>query len=275
MSMVYDSMAKELLDGFGEIQLKNPLIQCITNRVTINDCANALLAVGASPVMADGNDAGEMAELVDALVINIGSVKDSDKSAIRDAAKVAGKRGIPIILDPVGAGSTPTRIQFVKKLLKDYPIGIVRGNWSEIQAIGEGKSTTRGVDSSKDASPSPELLKKWAKELGVVLAVTGKEDWVTDGERLIAIGNGDIRLQQITGTGCMSTALCGATAVACGDLFWGAALGVLLLSLSGELAGKNLATNEGSGTLRVRLMDELNLMNLGKLTQEGRVRYEL
>ena len=208
-------------------------------------------------------------------MIKIGSVKDSDKSAIRDAAKVAGKRGIPIILDPVGAGSTPTRIQFVKKLLKDYPIGIVRGNWSEIQAIGEGKSTTRGVDSSKDASPSPELLKKWAKELGVVLAVTGKEDWITDGERLVAIGNGDIRLQQITGTGCMSTALCGATAVACGDLFWGAALGVLLLSLSGELAGKSLAINEGSGTLRVRLIDELNLMNLGKLTQEGRARYEL
>lgn len=273
MQMTEKEILQKLSEGLSKIHNKNPLIQCITNRVTINDCANALLAIGASPVMADGADAGEMAELAHGLVLNLGSVKESDRQVIYDAAIVANRREIPLILDPVGTGSTPTRIGFIQNLIEKYSIQIIRGNWSEIQAVGEGKSQTRGVDSDKNAKPSLELLKKWAKELGVVLAVTGKEDWITDGERWIGIQNGDPRLQQITGTGCMSTSLCGAAAATFKDPFWGATLGVFLLSLAGERAGKSLAATEGSGTLRVRLMDELNLMNSEKIMKEGKVRY--
>ena len=267
-------LQEEIRQWFSKIKKMNPLVQCITNRVTINDCANALLAVGASPVMADGNDAGEMAELADALVLNIGSLRADDERAIEAAAQVAMRRGIPIVIDPVGAGATRARSNYVKSLLEKFPIQIIRGNWSEIQAIGSGEGGTRGVDSAQSAKPSAELLKEWAGELGVVLAVTGKEDWVTDGRRFLAICNGDQRLQQITGTGCMSTALCGAVGAVSEDSFFGAALGVLLLSLSGELAGRTLGDCEGSGTLRIRLMDELSLMNEETLVQEGRLRYE-
>lgn len=273
MQMTEKEVLQKLAEGLLGIRGENPLIQCITNRVTINDCANALLAVGASPVMADGTDAGEMSELANGLVLNLGSVKEGDQQAIDEAATVANRRKIPLILDPVGAGSTPTRIGFIRSLIGKYSFQIIRGNWSEIQAIGEGESRTRGVDSDKNAAPSLELLKKWAKELGVILAVTGKEDWITDGERWIGIQNGDPRLQQITGTGCMSTSLCGAAAAACNDPFWGASLGVFLLSLAGERAGKSLTDMEGSGTLRVRLMDELNLMNGAKIMNEGKIRY--
>lgn len=273
MQMTKKEILQKLSEGLSEVQLGNPLIQCITNRVTINDCANALLAIGASPVMADGADAGEMAELAHALVLNLGSVKESDQKTIYETSIVANRREIPLILDPVGAGSTPTRIQFIQNLMERFSIQIIRGNWSEIQAIGEGKSQTRGVDNDKNAKPSLELLKKWAKKLGVVLAVTGKEDWITDGERWIGIQNGDPRLQQITGTGCMSTSLCGAAAAAFRDPFWGASLGVFLLSLAGERAGKSLSFAEGSGTLRVRLVDELNLMNCEKIMNEGKVCY--
>lgn len=265
------SVQERLVGLFPLIEEKNPLVQCITNRVTINDCANALLAIGASPVMADGRDAGEMAELIDALVLNIGSLKEGDDEPLFAAAKVATRRKVPIILDPVGAGSTPTRLQFSRQLIQNYPISVIRGNWSEIRAVATGEGGTRGVDTDKTAEPSLDLLKIWAKNLNVILAVTGKEDWITDGNRWVGIQNGDERLQRITGTGCMSTSLCGATAAALGDPFWGAVMGVFLLSLSGERAGKRLKSGEGSGTLRMLLIDELHLMTQEKIASEGRV----
>lgn len=266
---------QKIIQVFEALKNKNPLVQCITNRVTINDCANGLLAVGASPVMADGVDAAEMAGLADALVLNIGSVRDGDMIAIHGAAGVAASRGIPVALDPVGVGSTSSRGAFVQELLRTYPIQIIRGNWSEIRGICDGKSSTRGVDSGKEELPTEEQFMEWARDLKTVLAVTGKEDWITDGSQLVRIDNGDPRLQQITGTGCMSTALCGAAAAVGEDPFWGAVVGVLLISLGGELAAKSLNSQEGSGTLRVRLIDQLNLMTTSVIEEKGRIRYEI
>lgn len=275
MRMKNSKIQEKLWELFPLIEESNPLVQCITNRVTINDCANALLAVGASPVMADGKDAGEMAEMADALVLNIGSLKEGDEEPLFAAAKTATRRKIPIVLDPVGAGSTPARLAFTRKLLEDYPVCIIRGNWSEIRAVATGEGGTRGVDTEKTAQPSLDLLKDWALNLKVILAVTGKEDWITDGKRWVSVQNGDARLQKITGTGCMSTSLCGATAAALKDHFWGAVMGVFLLSLAGERAGKRLESYEGSGTLRVFLIDELDLMNQEKIKLEGRVSGEI
>ena len=174
-------VAEKIALVFEEIQAQNPLVQCITNGVTINDCANALLAVGASPVMAAGHDAAEMAELASSLVLNIGTINTGTEKAMREAAQVATRRGIPIVLDPVGAGSTPTRLRLAQELIQDQKISIIRGNWSEIKAIGQGLLSMKGVDSCKNDTPQVELLKKWARELQFVLAVTGKEDWITDG----------------------------------------------------------------------------------------------
>ena len=260
---------------FQEIQTKNPLVQCITNGVTINDCANALLAVGASPVMAAGQDAAEMAELASSLVLNIGTINTGTEKAMKEAAQVATRRGIPIVLDPVGAGSTPTRLRISQELIQNQKISIIRGNWSEIKAIGEGLLSMKGVDSCKNDTPQVELLKNWAEELRVVLAVTGKEDWITDGKRVCRIFNGDSKLQQITGTGCMSASLCGAYATNEAGIYWGAVAGVLAMSLAGELAVRTLTPQEGSGTLRFRIIDELNLLTVAKIKQESQVNYEI
>ena len=268
---------KDILQKLAEVleavRIANPLVHCITNRVTINDCANALLAIGASPVMADGHDAGEMAHHANALVLNIGSVRDGDLEAIHGAAQAAASRKIPIVFDPVGVGSTSSRGKLAQELLEKYPISIIRGNWSEIRAVCEGKSGTRGVDSGSGDAISAKQFVEWAKKIGTVLAVTGKEDWISDGRQLVRISNGDQRLQQITGTGCMSTALCGSAATE--DVFWGAVLGVFLISLGGELGAKTLSLSEGSGTLRVRLMDQLNLMMPKTILENGRISHEI
>ena len=268
-------VAEKIALVFEEIQAQNPIVQCITNGVTINDCANALLAVGASPVMAAGHDAAEMAELASSLVLNIGTINTGTEKAMREAAQVATRRGIPIVLDPVGAGSTPTRLRLAQELIQDQKISIIRGNWSEIKAIGQGLLSMKGVDSCKNDTPQVELLKKWARELQVVLAVTGKEDWITDGERICRVFNGDSKLQQITGTGCMSASLCGAYATSGAGASWGAVTGVLTMSLAGELATRNLTPQEGSGTLRIRIIDELNLLTVAKIKQESQVSYEI
>ena len=132
----------------------------------------------------------------------------------------------------------------------------------------------KGVDSCKNESTNIELLKKWAEKLQTIIAVTGKEDWITDGKQFCVIKNGDSKMQQITGTGCMCASICGAYATFGGDAFWGAVTGVMMMSLSGELAVRKNEAPIGSGTLRVQIMDELNLMNVANLKQESKVCYE-
>lgn len=264
---------EKIIQIFEEVKRKNPLVQCITNTVTINDCANALLAIGASPVMADGHEAAEMAEIADSLVINIGTLNESTEKAMKSAATVASRRGIPIILDPVGAGSTPTRLRLSRELIEQYPITIVRGNWSEIKALKDGIGSMKGVDSCKKETMKIEELKEWARDFKTILAVTGKEDLITDGKQLFRVKNGCSKMQQITGTGCMSTTLCGAYATCTNNMFWGAVSGTAVMSLAGELAGRE--NGIGSGTLRTQIINELNLMNDTKLKQEGRFEYEV
>lgn len=198
-----------------KVRIKEPLVQCITNFVTVNDCANILLASGASPTMAmDIREVEEAVEKVQALVCNMGAIEHTDAMIL--AGKRANDLGIPVILDPVGAGGTTLRREAVKKLIREVRFSVIRGNASEIKSIAGMSSIGSGVDVSKDDVVSEETLDKdiqifetLAKSIHTVVAVSGKLDVVTDGQQTVLIRNGCPTMARITGSGCMVTTLIG------------------------------------------------------------------
>lgn len=258
------------------LQLKNkkPLVHHITNYVTVNDCANITLAIGASPVMAD--DIAEVEEMVSyaaALVLNIGTLNSRSIASMLAAGKKAKARGIPIVLDPVGVGATALRTATAKRIIEEVKPSVIRGNMSEIKLIAGLDAAIRGVDSIADEVDGEQVACRLSQQLGCVIAITGKQDIVVQGERVCRIDNGHAILSQVTGTGCMATSL---TACYCGatdDWFTGTVAGVMTMGLAGELAQQSLQPGEGSGTFRMRLFDAVWSMTPAVITKGGRVIY--
>ena len=194
---------------------KKPLVHYITNYVTVNDVANAVLAVGGSPIMADDiNEAAEISAVSSALLINIGTLNERTVESMIQAGQSANKCGVPVIFDPVGAGASGFRNNTVDKILTEVNISVIKGNLSEILYIAGIKSSTKGVD----ASPADrnnniaQVAKEVANKYKCVVAVTGATDIVTDGTLLAEINNGVKELSLVTGTGCMTGGLIGAFA---------------------------------------------------------------
>lgn len=195
-----------------------PLIHCITNHISINDCANAVLALGARPIMAEHPDeAAEITGHAQALVLNLGNISASRMEAMRRSACAAGKTGIPIVLDPAGVGCSPLRRAFFAELAGIASFSIIRANSSELRALCSGDSTTDGVDVAADDKITRSTAKqqaRWvveaARRFHCVASASGEVDIVSDGQSCWFLSNGDPMLGQITGTGCMSSALAGA-----------------------------------------------------------------
>ncbi len=194
-----------------KIKEKNPLVQNITNFVVMNTTANALLAIGASPVMAHAiEELEDMLKIANSLVINIGTLDHRWIESMEYAVEIARDLRKPVVLDPVGAGATKYRTQATLSLLENGNINVLRGNFSEILSlVGQGK--TRGVDAvGYDEFRAQELVLKAADEFDLTVAVTGKIDFVSDGNRIFKIENGTPLLSRVTGTGCMVTSITGA-----------------------------------------------------------------
>ncbi len=245
----------EIIDAARE---KSPLVHNITNYVTVNDCANAVLAVGASPVMADEIDeVCDMVSIASALVINIGTLNKRTIKSIMAAGKVANTLGVPVVFDPVGAGATPLRTQVSEQILSEIKLSVVRGNMSEMKCISGLASSTKGVDaSSDDETEDGEMIaRSLAKKLGCTAAITGAVDIISDGSRVCFISNGDSAMSKITGTGCMTTAITGAYVGASGKPFESAVAAVAAMGISGEIASENCS---GTGSLRVGIIDHLS-----------------
>ena len=243
---------------FSTIQERNPLVHHITNTVTINDCANVTLAVGASPVMATSvEEVEEMVGLAEALVINFGTIQAESFNAMILAGKAANRKGIPVVFDPVGVGATAFRKRKAKEFLGEVSVAVIRGNASEINSLIGGNAKTRGVDSGNSKIPMKELAIKAAKLFSCVAVVSGKIDTVSTGTNTIQIDNGDSWLKSITGTGCMATSLIGCFAGTTDDHFLASVAGMSLMSLAGEKAKSHLKEGEGIGTYKVKLMDEI------------------
>ncbi|GHU49618.1 hydroxyethylthiazole kinase [Clostridia bacterium] len=243
-----------------------PLIHNITNYVTVNDCANILLACGASPIMADDPDeAADITAICGGLVINIGTLNKNTIPSMFAAGRQANALKHPVILDPVGAGASPLRTNTAKKLLEEIQFTVIRGNISEIKALALGSGGARGVDADVADAITEETLdstiefaKHFSKKTGAIIVITGVIDIVTDADNVYVIRNGHPLMSRITGSGCMLTCLIGAYIAANPDDCSGAtAAAVCAMGLCGERAAARLADSEGNSTYRNYLIDEI------------------
>jgi hydroxyethylthiazole kinase len=240
----------------GDVRARKPLVHQITNYVVMNETANATLALGALPVMAHAREeVEEMVALAGALVLNIGTLSPHWVEAMLLAGKAANEHGIPVVLDPVGAGATRFRTETARRLLDEVKIAVLRGNQGEIATLVGVGAEVRGVESIGADSEPADLARTAARNLGLVASVTGVVDHVSDGARVLSIANGHELLASVTGTGCMSSAITGCfLAVARDTPLEAAAAGLAAFGIAGEDAARDA---KGPGSFHVGLYDAL------------------
>ena len=281
-STLLDNIDKTLQD----IKEKNALTHCITNSVTINDCANAVLAIGGSPFMAE--DAEELAEVVtiaDVLVINIGKLSKDQIESMKISSKTANETGTPIILDPVGVGVTELRNKTTMDLINNYDITAIRGNITEIKAIAklvgvlDESNTAKGVDVNADdiitednLKANGDLICNLSKKLDTVILASGPIDILSDGETTVAIDNGDDMMPLITGSGCMLSSIVG-SCIGGSNAFDGSLVAILAMNIAGEKARAKVdERDEGTGSFRAYLIDYLYKTDSETLINESNIR---
>lgn len=245
------------------LRKKVPLVHCITNYVTVNDVANILLACGGSPIMAD--DLAEVSQITaisSALVINIGTLNARTVESMIKAGKTANEKGIPVVLDPVGAGASTLRNETVSRLLKEIKFTVIRGNMSEISYIAGLKVATRGVDSneSDNKNDSLSVAIAVAKSHACVAAITGAIDVITDGKKVAKIANGVPLMSKVTGTGCMLSAVIGAYIGANSDTYSATVKAVASMGIAGELAYER-TKDIGTGNFHIAIIDEMSKLS--------------
>lgn len=261
-----------------QIKEQKPLIHCITNPISIHDCANVILAAGGRPIMAEHpGEAAEITAMAEALVLNLGNITDVRMESMKIALKAAQKKGIPVLFDLVGVACSKLRMEYAKELIEESSVAILKGNISEILAIAGEPSHSIGVDAGREDAVNSvnlnrtvEILRRMAQETGAVILASGKEDLIVDTVNAYLISNGDPVLSEITGTGCMLGALCGAYLAAGKSRSMEAAvLGTASMGIAGELAAKDCP---GTGTFQLRLLDCLYGLNGDVLTDKVKIR---
>lgn len=246
---------QSLIRDLGEVRAKSPLVHNITNYVVMNNTANALLAVGASPVMAHSlEEVADMAGIASALVINIGTLEPFWVEAMLIAGKTASTKGTPVVFDPVGAGATAYRTKVCKQIIEECKPSIIRGNASEIMALCNSAQQTKGVDSTDSSEVAVDYAKALAKQLGAVVAVSGQTDYITDGTVVNTVENGNPMMARVTGMGCTATAIVAAFAAVNKNVLEAATHGMAIMGISGEIASRESA---GNGSLQVNFLDTL------------------
>jgi hydroxyethylthiazole kinase len=248
-----------------------PLVHQITNYVVMNETANATLALGALPVMAHaGEEVEEMARIASSLVLNIGTLSEHWIEAMLLAGAAASARHIPVVLDPVGVGATTYRTEPAKRILDVVDVTVLRGNAGEIATLVGAQAEVRGVESISTGIEPSELAREAARRLGVIASVTGPVDHVSDGERVLAVENGDALLATVTGTGCMSSAMTGCFLAGKPDQPLEAAAEAL--AAFGVAAEDAAAGAGGPGTFHALLYDALYALDPDSLDGRARIR---
>ena len=267
------NIVKKMGAALEAVRAAVPLVHNITNYVTVNDCANALLAIGGSPIMAD--DLGEAADITaisKALVLNIGTLNARTVEAMLASGRRANELGIPVVLDPVGAGASALRNETVRRLLREVRFFAVRGNLSELSFLAGLQVHTKGVDvAERDAgNDAVAVARQVAQDYSCTAAVTGVVDTISDGRRVVRIKNGSMLLGKVTGTGCMSSAMLGAFAAVEQDGVVAAAAAVLSMALAGELA-EEIAGDVGLGSFHMVVLDGLSKMSAQMFEERARI----
>ena len=248
---------------------RRPLVHQITNYVVMNETANATLALGALPVMAHAlEEVEEMVGLAGALVLNIGTLSPQWVEAMIAAGKAANADGIPVVLDPVGAGATRYRTETTRRILSEVGVTVLRGNQGEVATLVGAEAEVRGVESIGAAGDAADLARTAARNLGLIASVTGVVDRVSDGTRVLAVANGHELLATVTGTGCMSSAMTGCFLAAKRDESLEAAAEALAaFGVAAEDAARDA---KGPGTFHANLYDALAALD--PETLDGRAR---
>jgi len=259
-------------------RLKKPLIHCINNYVTANDCANILLACGGSAIMADDPDeVAEVTAMCDGLVLNMGTPNPRKMEALLRAGKEANQLGHPVVLDPVGVGSSSLRRNAGRLLLEHVRFAAIRGNASEIATLICGTAAHRGVDADIDINPLIDVCKNarlLSLETGAIVVVTGDTDIVTDGKNIYRIHNGHPMMRTVTGSGCQLSVLLGAYITSNPEQPLQAALAaVCAIGLCGEIAHERLSPMDGNASYRNYIIDAI--FNLTPEALEKGAKYEI
>lgn len=277
------------MECFGEIldivRRKAPVVHSITNYVTVNDCANMVLAAGGSPIMAD--DAAEVEQIValsSALVINIGTLNERTVASMLAAGKRANALNIPVVLDPVGAGASDLRNETLRTLLQEVRFAVIKGNSSEIRFLAGEKATARGVDADERALVSEDNLTsaaRMAQDLstatGAIVIVSGRIDIVAHPKGAWAVSNGDPLMTRITGSGCMTAVVVGCcVGAAPAELPQACLCAVCAMGVAGEVASENMAAvGGGTGTYRTLLLDAMSSLDGPAITCRANVKHIL
>lgn len=272
-------MLKEMLEN---VRTKKPLIHNITNYVTVNDCANILLACGGSPIMADdAQEVEEIAGICNGLNINIGTLNSRTIPSMLLAGRKANALGHPVVLDPVGAGASTLRTQTAYKLLEQVNFSVIRGNISEIKTLANGQGTTKGVDADiadtvteNNLAQTAAFAKAFAKKSNAVIAITGSIDIIADAKRAYCIYNGHPMMGNVTGTGCQLSAMTAAYVAANPDHMLDAvAAAVCAMGVCGEIAQERMSPLDGNASYRNYIIDAV--YRLDGETLKSRAKYKI
>jgi len=262
-------ISKQIWTNFQLVKEKSPLIHNITNYVVMNSTANALLAVGASPVMAHAvEEVEDMVRIANALVINIGTLSPKWIEAMKLAIKEANRLNKPVVLDPVGAGATNFRNQTIAELLETGKFSVIRGNASEIIAMVSALHRTKGVDSTSTVHQALESAEFLCKKFGNVVCISGKTDIIISNDMRTRIFNGHEMMSKVTGLGCTATAVIGAFLSVENDPFMATVSAMAIMGVAGELAAKSSA---GPGSLQLNLLDKFYNMSEQEFNQTIKV----
>lgn len=257
--------AAKIAANLDALRNATPLVTNITNYVVTNSTANALLAIGASPIMTHAvEEVEELMVFSSALVINLGTVARLYVEAMPVAMAAANKNGVPVIIDPVGAGATRLRTETPVQLINDYQPAIIRGNASEIMTLAGEAGEAKGVDSTQSSNAAADGAKRLASKHACTVCISGETDIITDGERTAFVSGGSSMMPLVTGLGCTASALCGAFAPVCKDHFEAAVSAMAVMSIAGEIAAEKA---EGPGTLQLHLYDTFYNMGLAEIEE--------
>ena len=269
---------EEIKTYLNNLKEKSPLIHCITNYVTVNDVANSLIAIGASPVMADEpSESGEITAISNGLLINLGTLNLNTIKAMQNSIKIANSLNLPVVLDPVGVGASTLRNETAINFLKEYKFSIIKGNISEIKFLNGEKSIAKGVDANlKDLNDDilnrVNLAKELSKKTDAAIVITGKIDIVAFKDEDYLLTNGSPLMGKFSGSGCILGGICTAFLASNTDLLKSAIMGVLTECIAGELVrGKNVLSDMGSIKFKNGLIDEIYLIDDKKIQDLAKI----
>ncbi|MGE5627303.1 MAG: hydroxyethylthiazole kinase [Solirubrobacterales bacterium] len=264
-------MNNELSKVLTSVRTRVPLVHAITNYVTINDCANILLAFGASPAMCEAYDeVFEFAGISSSLYINVGTLHKEQEQAAFLAAVSAKNSNVPLVLDPVACGAIPKKNTLISKILEFGKVDVIKGNIGEIKFLGGFSSNTRGVDSLDTGDDALDACMALARKHNCVVAATGEFDYISDGKRSAIVKNGTDMFTKITGAGCMLGALCAGTAGASDDKFLSTVAAIVSMNVAGEDACKK---SKLPGSFKVNLMDSIYSLTEEQIVKEGKIEW--